>query len=323
MGKQFKLDPRNKAQQGFRIKLLVNKLQTLDQYKQYRKFNHINTTCRRCCLETETQQHFFTCQHTISAFEVIKATAIEILDKGPAHLYHFNKLLTLKEQDSPTSTQLIDLLGATTDSFLTTHTLASRGIVSTQTANRFKQYFTTAFPHHKNNHHLWLRFTLDAWLTALFSKIWIPRNKLTWAKNSTIIPLPGDPPCPKRHQRKQPANPPLAETSRPEPKKRGRKRKQKPMPQRPFTKIYFTTKLNKRGRPKQKCIMLIHPSEPSVTATNTLKRKSTDDTTNIPNKKISLTSSMNPLKRKLTDDNINIPNKKISFIIKPPKKNPR
>jgi hypothetical protein len=125
-----------------------------------------------------------------------KSTAIEILDKGPAHLYHFNKLLTLKEQDSPTSTQLINLLGANNDSFLTTHTLASRGIVSTQTANRFKQYFTTAFPHHK--------------------------NKLTWAKNSTIIPLPGDPICPKRHQR-QPANSPPAETSRPEPKKRGRK----------------------------------------------------------------------------------------------------
>jgi hypothetical protein len=46
MGKQFKLDPRNKSQQGFRIKLLANKLQTLDQYKQYRKFNHINMLSR-------------------------------------------------------------------------------------------------------------------------------------------------------------------------------------------------------------------------------------------------------------------------------------
>jgi hypothetical protein len=37
---------------------------------------------------------------------------------------------------------------------------------------------------------------------------------------------------------------------------------------------------------------------------------------------VGLTPSMNPLKRKLTDDNTNIPNKKISFIKKPPKKPP-
>jgi hypothetical protein len=66
----------------------------------------------------------------------MQATAIEILDKGPAKLYHFNKLLAFKDQDSPTSTQLIHLLGANSDLFLTNHTIASRGIISTQSANQ-------------------------------------------------------------------------------------------------------------------------------------------------------------------------------------------
>jgi hypothetical protein len=81
----------------------------------------------------------------------------------------------------------------TIKSFLINYKLGSSlRIVSKQTAKTFQEYFTQFFHYQPGNCHFWLRFTLVAWLTALYDQIWLPRNKLTCGKNNTIIPLNGE-----------------------------------------------------------------------------------------------------------------------------------
>jgi ribonuclease HI len=146
MGRKHKLDASSTAEHKFRINLITRKLHSLTNSTKYRQT--MDPTCRRCKLQAEDYEHIFACQSNNLAG--LQSKAAEILVHRYPHL--------------PPNT--FGILGLGSD--LTTP--ISKGI------------FTQDLILHSQNNNLSTRDTdqiMDSWLSAIYSVIWIERNKAT------------------------------------------------------------------------------------------------------------------------------------------------
>jgi ribonuclease HI len=178
------LDVSCRNEQIFRVNIINKSLPVLSQVKDFTFKNNqklANATCLQCNTRNETFYHVWSCLKTRTKhYELYKKT-LYLLDKRKNENSFYKELQSCK--DPPTSKQLVCIL---TDfkpvkTFLSS--INAKGIVTNSLWHRFRNSKKL-----KNNHALWLHYTMDCWLSAFHELVWKPRC-LQVADKSQLAPI--------------------------------------------------------------------------------------------------------------------------------------
>ena len=280
-------------EQKFRLNLLTNQLPLND-----RLFNQsISQTpyCPSCTNNThkETILHFFQCPNTIDQIDILTSTTIEII--------HKRKPKQLKTKPIPWNQIVQELL------HFNTHALFFRGYIKHEDIEILQSRTqNTEYPLNKQETILLLLCIQDAWLSAFYKHIWIPRSLIS--KHSI-----------NKAKRHKPSN----QSSQPNDTQQEQDRA-RPDPEPPPLTRSFPLASRTRGTPprRKRTTAEITPHKPirliKRIRHKTPKRHTQHHTPNYPKRKFQFTPTKQPLKQAKQSNMINSSNFSPSYAPKDP-----
>jgi hypothetical protein len=187
-----RLDNPDIQEHKFKAETITKSIKTMEMFKSYQN-NIINTDqCQRCLNETEDYDHIFRCPKSSERLQECKHKAIELMKHRKTTSIHYNKIK--EETNSISEEQLLNIIGINENSFLELNP-TSRGIIT----NELIRTFNLKTPKEMNHKDIWLKLTVDAWISGFYDKtmkdrkkaIMELREKLTNEREKTRIAIGG------------------------------------------------------------------------------------------------------------------------------------